>query len=128
MIARDGQRFLADNLVVQERRRSGSVDDQITEESATDPRKLSQVITRLLATVRGLERIQRKPFQDFAITPAGSGTISDNHRFGGDVRWYLVDWTGAGAPNLRRSASTTANVLVLDSGAAGTGILRVEAA
>jgi hypothetical protein len=128
MIQRDGQRFLAGNEVVQERRRAGSVDDQITEEGVADPRKLSHVITRLLATVRSLERIQRKPFQDFAIAPAGSGTISVNHRFGGDVRWYLVDWTGSAAPNLRRSSSTTADVLVLDSGAAGTGILRVEAA
>jgi hypothetical protein len=127
MFQRDGQRFLVGNEVVQERRRAGSVDDQITEEGVGDPRKLSHVITRLLATVRGLERIQRKPFQDFAITPAGSGTISVNHRFGSDVRWYLVDWTGAAAPNLRRSSSTTADVLVLDSGAAGAGILRVEA-
>ena len=127
MFARDGQRISTVNTVSQERRRAGSVDGQVTEETAGDPGRLSQLLTRLVIAVRGLERIQRKPFQDFDIAPGASGTITVHHRFNGAVRWWVVDWQGSAAPNLRRSNTSTATELVLTTGAAGTGVLRVEA-
>lgn len=67
-------------------------------------------------------------FEDIAVDATGATRIPLTHRFGARVRYWVVEWSGAAAPNLRKDATTTANRLVLTSTSAGTATIRVEEA
>lgn len=108
---------------VQVRHRAG-----VTREQVEDPAALALLLTRLIEDVKVLSggRKPRIDFEDYVCT-SGTNVVLE-HRFGCRVRWWLVDWIGSAAPNLRKdTTNTTANMLVLTCGQSGTGTFRVEA-
>lgn len=99
----------------------------ITKEHVSEPETLARLLTRIVTDVRRAlgGRRMRIDFED--VTCASGTDVVLEHGFGCRVRWWVVDWTGSAAPNLRRDATnTTADRLVLDCGQTGTATIRVE--
>lgn len=99
----------------------------ITPDAVQDRGKLSRLLTLLADDVRMLVAGRRQRI-DFEDIPCTSGTsVQLEHRMGCRVRWWLVDWTGAAAPNLSKdTTNTTSARLVLTCGQTGTATFRVE--
>lgn len=112
--------------------RPSEPDEQFTEEQAKDPERLSRTIVQLLRDVASLKRRfvpRRVDFEDIEVDATGTTIYRFVHRFGGRVRWWVVDWNSSSAgPALAKDASSDENTLKLVSGVAGTLTLRVEEA
>jgi hypothetical protein len=92
-----------------------------------DPSVTAVRLEELSTRVDDIARTTPPPFLDFEDVSVTSGVqVMLEHRFGCRVRWYVVDWSGSAAPNLRKSTSTTSMLLVLDCGQTGTATIRVE--
>jgi len=101
---------------------------EVTEDQVRDVPTLARMLAFVM---RKLALHERRPcprridHEDVVVNGDGVTEYLFPHGFGGRVRWWVVDAiTSAGA--LSRSASTTDEVLVLVSGAAGTVTVRVE--
>lgn len=103
--------------------------ERVDERLVGDPKRLSDLLERVVQAIEKLARVAPRPRIDFEDVACTSGTdVRLEHRFNGRVRWYLIDWAGSAGPNLRKdTTNTTANVLVLDCGQSGTATIRVEA-
>ncbi len=112
--------------------RRAEPDEQITDEQAKDPKRIARLLLSLLRDVAHLKRRwwpRRIDFEDRVVDATGTTLYRLQHGFGGRVRWWVVDWTGATVePRLVRNATTTNDVLVLVSYAAGTATIRIEEA
>lgn len=106
-------------------------DQQVTEADVQDAPKLARLLTSLLkdvATLRRRFRPRRVDFENITCS-AGGVTFPLQHRFGGKVRWWVVEWQitgGSGAPILQTWTGTDSNTLVLWSDKAGIATIRVE--
>lgn len=104
--------------------------DQVTEEQATDPKRLSRLLNELRQAVARQSRRWAPSFvehEDVVVDGTGTTKYRFAHRFGKRVRWWPVDWVSASAgPRLVRHADTDTNTLVLVSYTAGTLTLRIE--
>ncbi len=110
--------------------RPAEPDELITEEDAKDAGKLARLLIRILKDVATLKRRfwpRRIDYAPLAVDGTGTTQYRFPHRFGGTVRWWPVDSTGAGAFLYRHSA-TTKDVLVLVSDSPCTVTIRVEEA
>ena len=78
--------------------------------------------------IEELERLAVPEPTEFEVAVGASGSVTMEHGFNSQVRWYVTHWkASSGGPNLRTDeANTTLNSLVLISGAAGKAIIRVE--
>lgn len=103
--------------------------EQVTEEQVGSTKRLAELLGRLLVAVTELRRAwapQRLDFEDLAVTTTA---FSLEHRFGGRVRWWVVDWqptTPGSAATFERHSSTTSDALWLTPANAGTVTIRVE--
>lgn len=94
---------------------------------------MSRIVQGLLNDVATLKRAwtpRRIDFEDVAVDGTGSTLYRFPHGFGGRVRWWVVDWSGAAsvAGLMRDEDATDDNTLVLVSWIAGTVTVRVEEA
>jgi len=100
----------------------------VLEADATDTSKLAKLLTRLVADVAELRRRfwpQRLDFEDIDV---GAGRRERfTHKFGGRVRWWVVDIIGD-QPGLSKDSTTDENTLVLWSAVETRVTLRVEEA
>ncbi len=111
--------------------RVASASTSTTEKDVQEPSVLVRLLTELRRDVAGLLARRRARFIDYLNVPldaTGTTLIPFEHRFGGDVRFWVVDWNGAAPPNVRKHAATTSHVLVVTSTSAGTATIRVEEA
>lgn len=111
--------------------RRAQTDEVVAEQDVQDAPKLTKLLIRMLRDTASLRRRwwpRRIDFEDVALDATGSKLFQLRHGFGGRVRWWIVEWNGAAAPNTRRHADTTADTLVLLSTVAGTATIRVEEA
>ena len=102
----------------------------VSSEDVTDPVKLAETLTRMLADVAGLTRAfvpSRVDFEDMTVLAAG-GTLTLHHGYGGRVRWMLIGCS-VNITSIAETAATTADDLVLSvtSSANGVATFRVEA-
>jgi hypothetical protein len=105
--------------------------EQFTAELAADPRRLSEVIMRLLRDVATLKRRwwpEQVDFRDRVVDATGTTLYRLSHGLGGRVNYWIVRWSGAAAPNLVWNAASDDATLVLTSTSAGTATIRVELA
>jgi hypothetical protein len=103
----------------------------LTEGDVKEPTTLVRILDSLLrdlAKVLGLWRPRRLDFVNVPLDATGTVTFRFEHRFDGVVRFWVVDWDGAAAHNVRKDTTTDDNTLVLTSTSAGTATIRVEAA
>lgn len=103
----------------------------IVEKDVQDPTRLVRLILDILRDLRNVTRRwlpHRLDFEDREVDDTGTTKYRLEHKFDAPVRWWLVDWTGDAAPNLRRHAESDANTLVLTSTSEGTATIRVEQA
>lgn len=112
-----------------------SADEVVTEDDVQQPPKLARLLGKVLRELAALRRAWRPRevyFEDYPATDGG--TIRLEHRLGGRVRWCLVDFVrgGTGTSSFndevafnKDDASTTSNVLVLNSRVVGTASFRV---
>lgn len=107
-------------------------DEQITPEQWQDVPRMTRLMTEVLRNLTSLLRRswpQRVDHEDRAVDATGTVVHLFPHNFGGRVRWWVVDWTGATLPPvLIRHSSSTNDTLALTSGVAGTVTLRIEEA
>lgn len=101
----------------------------ITRATVADQDELAALLERMAQAIDAFVRLAPKPRIDFEDITCTSGTdVRLTHNFGCRVRWWVVDWVGSAAPNLRKdTTNTTADILVLDCGQTGTATIRVEA-
>lgn len=113
----------------------GAPEEQITEEYVKDPPKLSRLLTRMLAVLTPLSRAwspRRIDFEDVVSTGTSGSpqSLSFSHKFGGRVRWWLVDQYSTGTISLplvlKDNTKTTADILYLNVYYPMTFTLRVE--
>lgn len=113
----------------------GAPEEQITEEYVQDPPKLSRLLTRILAVLTPLSRAwspRRIDFEDVVSTGTSGSpqSLSFSHKFGGRVRWWVVDQSSSGTVTLplvlKDTAKTTADILYLNVYYPMTFTLRVE--
>jgi hypothetical protein len=110
--------------------RRGDPSEQVTEQQAKDPSRVARILMAILADVGLLKRRfwpDRMDFEGQVLDATGTKIFRFEHGFGVDVRFWVIDWNGAAAPNIRKDATTTSTVLVLTSTSAGTATIRVEA-
>lgn len=103
----------------------------LTEGDVQEPATLVRILDGLLrdlAKVLGLWRPRRFDWTAVPLDATGTATFRLEHRFGGVVRFWVVDWDGAAAHNVRKDTTTDDNTLVLTSTSAGTATIRVEEA
>jgi len=103
----------------------------LTEPDVQDAPTLTRLIVGLLrdvARILGGWRPRRIDFFNVALDDTGTTLFRLEHRFGGAVRFWVVDWDGADPPNVRKDATTTDKVLVVTSTSEGTATIRVEEA
>lgn len=105
--------------------------EQVTDDQVKDPKRLAELLGRLLVAVTELRRAwdpKRIDFEDQAVT---AGTEFDlEHRFGGRVRWWVVDWVPDATGDVaifERTASTDTMLTLLPQNT-GTVTIRVEEA
>ncbi len=106
-------------------------DEQVQPDEVGDATRLARRLMWILGNLRDLRRRWRPrsaDFEDRTVLGDGTTKYSLPHGFNGRVRYWPVEWVGAAAPNLRRHAESTANVLVVTSTSAGVVTLRVEEA
>lgn len=106
-------------------------EDVLTAKDVSDPEKLARLLGKVISDVAALRRRfapRRLDFQDLTLDATGTAKFRLEHRFGGAVRYWVVGWNGAAAPNIRQHADTTNDVLVITSTSAGTATVRVEEA
>lgn len=106
-------------------------DEQVTEEDAADAPKLARRLTQQQKDIVELQQPfvpRRIDFEDITVDATGLVRYRFVHRFGGRVRWWVVDWSGGAGAALLRDGQTDANVLVLVSVSAGVATVRVEEA
>lgn len=106
-------------------------DELVREDDAADTSKLARLLTRVLRDLADLRRRFAPRRTDFEDVHVGTGTYHRfPHRFGGRVRWWVVDAAGAQPSMLRDypDAQTDADTLVLYSYAEAVITLRVEEA
>jgi hypothetical protein len=106
-------------------------DEQFTVEHAQDPRRLAEVVMRILRDLASLRRRwwpEHIDYRDKVVDGTGTTFYRFPHGFGGRVNYWPVRWSGAAAPNLVYSSTSDDDTLVLTSTSAGTVTLRVEAA
>ena len=109
--------------------RRAEPDERVTELEVTSAEKLARRLTDMQRVERRLDGAWTPKVIDFHDVPVTSGTpVRFEHGFGGRVNWWPVDWVAAGAPNFRRHADTTNDVLVLDVGTTGVVTMRLEEA
>ncbi len=106
--------------------------EQIAEQEVQVPERLARRLTEQDRRIAGLERrwnARVLDFEDRTVDDTGATKYRLEHRFGGRVRYWVVDWSGGtDAPNLLRHADTDNNTLVLTSTVAGVATIRVEEA
>lgn len=105
--------------------------EQVTDDQVKDPKRLAELLGRLLVAVTELRRAwdpKRIDFEDLLVT---AGTTFDlEHRFGGRVRWWVVDWVPDATGDVaifERTASTDTMLTLLPQNT-GTVTIRVEEA
>ncbi len=112
--------------------RRAEPEEQITEDQATEPPRVARLLMSLLRDVATLKRRwwpRRLDFEDRAVDSTGTTLYRFEHRLGGRVRWWVVDWqSSVGSPWLNRDATTSNDVLVLVSLVSGTATIRIEEA
>lgn len=111
--------------------RKAEPEEQITEAVVRDPVQLARALTRVARNVADLKRRfvpRRIDFEDWTVDATGTTAYRLEHGFGGRVRYSVVEWSGASAPNLRKDTASDDNTLVLTSTVAGTATIRVEEA
>lgn len=113
--------------------RPASPDAVVTEEDVKDPSKLARLVMSIAKDVAQLRRRfapRRIDFEDVEVDNTGTTLYRFEHGFGGRVRWWPVDFEGAGATSaaLARHSSSDNDTLVLYSLEAGTATIRVEEA
>lgn len=105
--------------------------EQVTDDQVKDPKRLAELLGRLLVAVTELRRAwdpKRIDFEDQAVT-AGTA-FGLEHRFGGRVRWWVVDWVPDATGDVaifERTASTDTLLTLLPQNT-GTVTIRVEEA
>ena len=110
---------------------AASVD--VTEDDVSGIPKLARLISGIMADIATL-RARYYPrchdFEGVVCGTIGATTALLEHGFGGGVRWWIVNWTGASAgPSLvEYAAGTTATTIQFQSYVAGTATVRVEEA
>lgn len=106
--------------------------DQLPEAEVTEPARLARKLTEYDRRIATEERRWKPMFFDFedrTVDASGTTKYRFEHRFGGRVRYWAVEWSGGtDAPNLLKHADTDTNTLVLTSTVAGVVTLRVEKA
>lgn len=124
-------RIAASGKVHRLQRKEGPA-EVFSEEDAAAPAKLARVVQRLLQFAADTARRHDPDRIDFEDQAVVSGTdLRLEHRFGGRVRWWVVDWqptTPGDVAQFERSADTGTNALVLEVANSGTVTVRVEAA
>lgn len=105
----------------------------VTEADAQDPRKVADLLTRLVNALEEIVRRITKPSMVFEdVTCTAGQQVKLIHGFGCRVRWWVVDWVASAEVDLRNvhdvaNSQTTDNMLVLYSQTTGTASIRVEA-
>ena len=107
-------------------------DELLTEEQANDPKRVARLLLSMLRDVAQLKRRwlpRRIDFEDRIVDATGTIVYRLQHGFGGRVRWWVVDWTGASNESrLVRHSSSTDNTLALVSYTVGIATIRIEEA
>lgn len=109
--------------------RATAPEEQITPEDVTDSARLVRIVMRILKDLAAVKRRwapHHLDFEDQVFDATGTKKFRLEHRLGGRVRYWIVDWSGSAAPNLRKDTSTDGQTLVLTSTVAGTATVRVE--
>lgn len=110
-------------------------DEVVTPTDVEDASKLARIVGRVLRDIAALKRRyapRRIVFRDVVST--GTTVSAQTKRFAhgldGKVHWWVADWssTATVAPCVRRSASTTSDLLVLEFLTTGTATVIVEEA
>lgn len=114
-------------------RRAGAT-QQLTADDVTDAQRLAREVNELRGKAAEQDR-RHDPmwidFEDVAVDATATTKYRLPHKFGGRVRWWVVDWTPAVTGDVAaigKHADTDSNTLVLVSGNAGTATIRVEKA
>lgn len=127
-------KFINVNGVIQRARRYANRAGGVQDEEVKDPVKLAELIRQLQKRVADLEAVSPPEGIEFEVN-CGSGGAATRlfHSMGGPVRFYLTHWqplTGgfltAGPELIADPATSTADMLVLNSYVAGRAIIRVE--
>lgn len=112
--------------------RPAEPDERVTPEDVQDAPKLARLLMRILKELALLRRRwwpRKVDHEDRTVDGTGTTKYRFPHGFGGRVRWWPVDWSGAASvPGLMRHADSDANTLVLVSWIAGTVTVRIEEA
>lgn len=111
--------------------RPAESDERATPDQMKDPDLVSQLFLRILRNVSRLLRRwnpRRLDIEDMLLDATGTTLFRFEHKFGGRVRFWVVDWVGASPPNLIRDAATTKDVLVVTSSSSGYATIRIEEA
>lgn len=105
---------------------------QLTPDQWTEATTMTRIVMGLL---RDVARLKRRFWPDWVehedkvFDATGTTVYRLPHGFGGRVRWWVTDWSGATAgARLVRHSTTDDNTLCLVSYTAGTGTVRVEKA
>lgn len=105
--------------------------EQVTEEQVGNPKRLTELLGRLLVAVTELRRVWTPKRVDFEDQDVTAGVTFDlEHRFGGRVRWWVVDWVPDATGDVaifERTAATDTTLTLLPQNT-GTVTLRVEEA
>lgn len=104
-------------------------EEQITAEQVGDAERLARLLQRDRGDIDELQRrfaANHVDHEDRVVDATGTKLHRFPHFFGGRVRYWAVEWSGAAAPNLSKHSSTTNDTLVLTSTVAGTVTLRIE--
>lgn len=106
-------------------------EEVIRPDQVGDANIVARILGRILRDIAKLKRAwnpSRIDFEDFVVDATGTKVFRFEHKFGARVRFWPVDWVGAGAPVLLRDSSSDLNTLAVVSKVAGTLTLRVEVA
>ncbi len=107
--------------------------DIVHTDDVKDPDTLAQLLGSILQDTNEQRKkftARRIDFEDITVDDTGATKYRLLHKFGGRVRWWVVDFSDAGtAPAcLERHADTDDNALVLVSYLVGKVTVRVEEA
>ncbi len=114
---------------IQQLEREPQTTTPISEDDVRDVPVLTRLLLSLMRDVsrlRGLWRPRRLDFEGRALLADGTTQTRLEHRFDGRARYWVVEWDGAAAPNIRAHANTDLNTLVITSTSAGVATIRVE--
>lgn len=106
--------------------------ERFTTAIVQNPASLADALTRfakvfgdVFAVLIGWRRAQAITVENVTCGTAGA-TVTLEHALGRNVRWCVVDWTGAtDAPALVKTTASTADKLVLASYVAGVASIEV---